>query len=57
MNTNDLLEKMIKHKDDLLKKYYIEMTTENNDGWTKNHFQKLFEERYRELEKIANKRF
>jgi len=35
--------------DSLLQKYSTEINNENNDGWTKSHYQKLYDSRYKGL--------
>lgn len=32
-----------------LAEYKFEMENEDNDGWTKNHYKKAYEERYNKL--------
>lgn len=34
-----------RQKDTRLAKYYSEMINERNDGWTKNHYKNLYDER------------
>jgi hypothetical protein len=38
-----------------LQRYYTEMNTERNDGWTKEHYKLLYEARIKELKEIKKK--
>jgi len=42
-----IIQKDIKYrqKDNELAKYYTEMVTDRNDGWTKLHYKKLYKHR------------
>jgi hypothetical protein len=39
----------LRQTDSKLQKFYSEMNTERNDGWTKGHYKLLYEERLKEL--------
>jgi hypothetical protein len=39
----------LRQTDRKLQKFYSEMNTERNDGWTKGHYKLLYEERLKEL--------
>ena len=41
----------LRQTDSKLQKFYFEMTTDRNDGWTKGHYKLLYEERLKELKK------
>lgn len=41
-----------RQKDTRLAKYYGEMINERNDGWTKQHYRNLYENRLKEIKKI-----
>ena len=41
----------LRQTDSKLQKFYSEMNTERNDGWTKGHYKLLYEERLKELKK------
>jgi hypothetical protein len=38
-----------------LQRFYTEMNTDRNDGWTKEHYKLLYEARIKELKQIKNK--
>jgi hypothetical protein len=42
----------IKNNDEKLRKYMSEVNNEGNDGWTKLHFQKLYDKRLEELNEL-----
>ena len=39
----------LRYTDALLQHYYSEMINENNDGWTKEHYKKLYTERIKRI--------
>ena len=39
----------LRQTDRKLQKFYSEMNTDRNDGWTKGHYKLLYEERLKEL--------
>jgi hypothetical protein len=41
----------LRQTDSKLQKFYSEMNTDRNDGWTKGHYKLLYEERLKELKK------
>ena len=43
------LETKLRQTDSKLQKYYTEMNTDRNDGWTKGHYKLLYEQRLKEL--------
>ena len=43
------LETKLRQTDDKLQKYYSEINTDRNDGWTKGHYKLLYEQRLKEL--------
>ena len=42
-------EKELRYSDIKLQKFFTEMHTERNDGWTKKHYKLLYEQRLKEL--------
>jgi hypothetical protein len=42
-------ETKIRQSDSKLQKFYYEMNTDRNDGWTKEHYKLLYEQRLKEL--------
>jgi hypothetical protein len=42
-------ENKLRHSDEKLQKFYYEMNTDRNDGWTKSHYKLLYEQRLKEL--------
>jgi hypothetical protein len=41
----------LRQTDSKLQKYFTEMNTDRNDGWTKSHYKLLYEQRLKELKK------
>ena len=41
----------LRQTDRKLQNFYSEMNTDRNDGWTKDHYKLLYEERLKELKK------
>jgi hypothetical protein len=41
----------LRQTDSKLQKYFTEMNTDRNDGWTKSHYKLLYEQRFKELKK------
>ena len=39
----------LQYDDNLLRRYYAEMVNENNDGWVKEHYKKMYELRLSQL--------
>ena len=45
----------LRYSDVKLQKYYTEMNTDRNDGWTKEHYKLLYEQRMKELKQTKKK--
>jgi hypothetical protein len=45
----------LRYTDTLLQHYYSEIINENNDGWTKEHYKKLYSERIKRVLYLNNK--
>ena len=48
-------ENNLRYSDTKLQKYFTEMNTDRNDGWTKEHYKLLYEQRMKELKQTKKK--
>lgn len=44
-------ETKLRQSDSKLQRFFYEMNTDRNDGWTKGHYKLLYEQRLKELKK------
>jgi len=49
------VENKLRYSDTKLQKYFTEMNTDRNDGWTKEHYKLLYEQRIKELKQTKKK--